>query len=59
MNLDLNVDFIPQKITALRLAIHLLPVKRIVFPPWWPINRGEELMVTPIGATLPTLVECG
>ena len=59
MNLDLNVDFIPQKITALRLAIHLLLVKRIVFPPWWPINRGEELIVTPIGATLPTLVECG
>ena len=59
MNLDLNVDFIPQNITALPLVILLLLVKRIVFPPWWPINRGEELMVTPIGATLPTLVECG
>ena len=59
MNLDLNVDFTPQNITALPLVTHLLLVKRIVFPPWWPINRGEELMVTPIGATLPTLVECG
>ena len=49
MNLDLNVQFIPRKITALPLAIHLL----------LPINQGEELMVTPIGATLPTSVECG
>ena len=59
MNLDLNVQFIPQKITALPLVIHLLLVKRIVFLPWLPINQGQELMVTPIGATLPTLVECG
>ena len=58
MNLDLNVQFIPQKITALPLAIHLLLVKRIVFPPWLPINQSEELMVTSIGATLPSLVEC-
>ena len=58
MNLDLNVQFIPQTITALPLAIHLLLVKRTVFPPWFPINQGEELMVTPNGATLPTSVEC-
>ena len=58
MNLDLNVQFIPQKITALPLAIHLLLVKRIVFPLWLPINQSEELMVTSIGATLPSLVEC-
>ena len=58
MNLDLNVQFIPQNITGLPFAIHLLLVKRIVFPPWLPMNQGEELMVTPIDATLPTLVEC-
>ena len=31
MNLDLNVQFIPQKITALPLAIHLFLVKTTVF----------------------------
>ena len=59
MNLDLNVQFIPQKITAFPLAIHLLLFKRIVFPSWLSVNQGEELMVTPIGATLATSVECG